>query len=312
MYSRRKFIALVGACASLLSVQCRMDRSPSKPASDQLKATEVSSDPAAKLLVPAAALVKVKEKWTAEHLYEFLNALPKESLLSLKKVIELVDKNASLDALQGKSKDIHDIQKQVLWISSNIFTYPFRDETVLNYHSLVTWVAQDSGVASELIATESTFILERAIQKQLFAQMWDKLTIKQREELLEKIDPSNKLNDKASLAALGGAAALAALSVTVVLKGFAFYMAMSVTISHVAAILGLTVPFAFYTGASSIVAFLSGPVGWAIIGISALGGIALTGRANVQKTTAFIFQIHALKVAALLAAGVSEAEVFDQ
>jgi len=46
------------------------------------------------------------------------------------------------------------------------------------------------------------------------------------------------------------------------------------------------------------------------MGLAALGGLALAGRANVKKTTAFACQIHALKVAALLAAGTPERDVF--
>ncbi len=295
IHDRRQFMALVGAYAmTALSGKCLAD------------------PPAPKPLAKAAAVAKVKDKWTADHLYEFLNALPNESLLSLKKALGMVDQNAGIEALQGKSKDVREIQKQALWISSNILAYPFRDETVLNYHSLVTWVAKDAGVASELIGKEPTFTLEREIQKQLFAQLWDKLTVKQREELLDKIDPNGKIKDKAAIAALGGAGALAALSVIVAFAGFAFYTTMAVTISTVAGFFGLTLPFAAYAGASSIVAFLSGPVGWAIMGVAALGGVALAGRANVKKATAFVCQLHALKVAALIEAGVSEKKVFGK
>ena len=56
---------------------------------------------------------------------------------------------------------------------------------------------------------------------------------------------------------------------------------------------------------------LNRSIGWAIAGVVAVGGFALAGRANVQKTTAFISQIHALKVAALLEAGASEEEIFN-
>ena len=309
IYNRRRFLAL--SCAALLSTRCTAGSSSSTPETNQLDTAKTPAEPAAKALTQAAALVKVKEKWSADHLYEFLNALPDESLLSLKKSLELVDENAGLDALQGKSKDVRDIQKQALWISSNILTYPFRDETVLNYHQLATWVAEDMKVAAELVTNEPTFALEREINKQLFGQVWDKLTIKQREELLNKIDPTGKIKDSAAILALGGSGAIAALSTTVAFTGFAFYTTMSVTISTVAGFLGLTLPFAAYTGASTGVAFLSGPIGWAIGGLAAVGGLALAGRPNVQKTTAFICQLHALKAAALIEAGIPETEVFS-
>ncbi|MEZ4865633.1 MAG: hypothetical protein R3C14_30255 [Caldilineaceae bacterium] len=256
-------------------------------------------------------MVKVKEKWTANHLYEFLNALPDESLLSVKKSLGLVDENAGVDTLQGKSKDVREIQKQALWISSNILTYAFRDETLLDYHGLVAWVTEKAEIAPEIIAAKPTFFLERELYKKLFSDLWDKLSIEQRQELLNKIDPNGMIKDRTAIVALSGSGAIAAFSATVAFSGFAFYTTMSVAISTVAGLLGATLPFAAYTGASSLAAFLSGPIGWAIAGVAALGGVALAGRANVKKTTAFISQIHALKIAALIEAGVPESEVFE-
>ncbi len=86
---------------------------------------------------------------------------------------------------------------------------------------------------------------------------------------------------------------------------------MSVAIASVAAAMGIVLPFAAYAGAASLVGILAGPIGWAIMGLSAIGGIALAGRADLQKTTAFVAQIHALKVEALAAAGISEKSIFS-
>jgi uncharacterized protein YaaW (UPF0174 family) len=101
------------------------------------------------------------------------------------------------------------------------------------------------------------------------------------------------------------------LSATAAFSGFAFYTTMSVTIATVALAAGVTLPFVAYAGASTLVGVLSGPVGWAIMGMAALGGAALAGRADPQKTTALIAQLHALKVEALIAAGVPERDVFN-
>ena len=87
---------------------------------------------------------------------------------------------------------------------------------------------------------------------------------------------------------------------------------MSATIAAVATAMGVTLPFAAYAGAATAIGVLAGPIGWAIAGLATLGGIALAGRADLQKTTAFIAQIHALKVEALMAAGVREKDVFTR
>lgn len=96
----------------------------------------------------------------------------------------------------------------------------------------------------------------------------------------------------------------------VAFTGFAFYTTMSVAIASVASALGVVLPFAVYGGAASLIGILSGPIGGAIMGVSAIGGMALAGRADLQKTTAFVAQIHALKVEASAAASAPEKSIF--
>lgn len=298
--NRRQFLTAAASAAALTPFQIYSDdRQSEKPR---------KRDPIAQ----AAPYVRAREVWKADHLFDFLSNLPPSARLSMMQELELLPEDAGVDQLHSRSRDVREIQKQVLWISSNIFTYPFRDETELDYHQLVRWVAEDAGVDEKKCGRLSTFALEREIQLQIFAQMWDNLTVEQRAKLLEKIDPHGKIKDRVALTALGGAAALGVLSTSVAFTGFAFYTTMAVTISTVAGFFGVTLPFAAYTGASSLVAFLSGPVGWAVMGLVALGGVALAGRANVVKSTAFVCQIHSLKVAALIASGTAETAVFGQ
>jgi uncharacterized protein YaaW (UPF0174 family) len=261
-------------------------------------------------MAQAAPFVLPNTHWTADHFYNFLHAFPGDAMLSLKKAQGLLKPEATKDQLSGIDQDARDIQKQALWLSTNFFEYPFRDETKLNYHDLVNWVAQKAGIPEEGRRGASTFALERELLRVLFAQLWDKLNPQQRKELLEKLDPNGVIKDRAATAAMSGASVLAVLSATVAFTGFAFYTTMSVTIAAVASAAGVTLPFAVYAGASTVIGILSGPVGWAIMGLAALGGIALAGRPNAQKTALLIAQIHALKIEALVAAGVPEKDVF--
>ena len=258
----------------------------------------------------AAPFVFPKLKWTPNNLHGFIKALPKDARLTLKKSLEVLPSGATAANLMSGDQDAKDIQKRVLWLSSNILTYPFRTVSNLDYHAMVTWVAAEAGVSKPILNSASTFTLERDLFKMLFAQLWDKMNAKQREALLKKVDSAGLIKDKAALAALGGAGALAALSTTVAFTGFAFYTTMSVAIASVASAMGVVLPFAVYGSAASLIGIFSGPIGWAIMAISAIGGMALAGRANLQKTTAFVAQIHALKVEALAAAGVPEKSVF--
>lgn len=257
-----------------------------------------------------ARFVKPQEKWTADHLFEFLRALPPAAMLDLKRSQGLVHRDSTEKELFGPEPDARSIQDHLLWLSSNFFAYPFRDVTGHSYHDTVTWVAKKADVHKALVDTSVTFALERELHKLLFAQLWDKLTPDQRRNLLKKIDPTESIADKTAIAAMGGATAITALSGTVAFAGFTFYTTMSMTIATVASAVGVTLPFAAYTGASAVVGVLSGPVGWAIAGAAALGGAVLAGRPNVRKTTALVAQIHALKIEALRAAKVPEHEIF--
>ena len=293
MFSRRSFVVAIVAAGGLITwFASRKEPKPKKP------------------IARAAPFVKPKEKWTADNFYMFLIALPTENMLELKKSLGLLNPEASAELLNGKEQDAREIQKRLLWLSTNIITYPFRDETKLDYHSLVSWVSSELGVAQGTVSSASTFAIERELLKVLFAQLWDKLSVAQRVELIAKADPHGAIKDKAAIAALGGAAAMAALSTTIAFTGFAFYATMSMTIAAVASALSATLPFSIYTGASATVGVLSGPIGWAFMAIATVGGVALAGRANVRKTTDLICQVHALKIAALEAAGVPENEVF--
>lgn len=250
--------------------------------------------------------VQPRMNWSSAELNDFLAELPPQGLLSLKKSLGLVKPDATTDLLLGHDQDIAEIQKSFLWVSTNILEYPLSDKTRICYHETVKWAAQSSGVDQWIIDTQPTFLIERAYIEHVFASLWDKLTFSQRQELLGKIDTLGSLKDKAAIASLSGSGALAALATTVYFAGFTFYTTMSVTLCAVAGWFGVTLPFAAYISASSLVVFLSGPFGWALITVALAAGIALAGRANLQKTVAAISQLHVLKVAALKDAGKSE------
>lgn len=262
------------------------------------------------LMKKAAPFVKPRDTWSANNLFDFLRMLPPTAILNLKQTQGMLKQTDTERDLLGPDADARSIQKQLLRVSSSVFTRPMKKAATLDYHKVVVWLAHKSGVNESIIETSSTFLLERELYKLLFEQLWDKLSEQQRAELLNKIDSTGALADKTGIVAMGGASAVAVLSGSVVFYGFAFYSAMSVTIASVASAVGVTLPFAAYASASSAVAFLSGPIGWAITGVVGLGGALLAGRADVKKTTALVAQIHALKIEALKAAKVSEKEIF--
>ena len=258
-----------------------------------------------------AKYVHPKVSWSYAELNDFLDVMPDTGIISLQKSLHLIPHDAKAPSIEDRTTTLKEIQTQLLWYSSNVVTYPFRHEGKIGYHNLAKWVGTELGVDQWILDTQPTLVVERAIQEKLFVDIWDKMSPEQRRDVLQKVDADGYLKDHGAIAALSGAGALAALSMTVHLAGFAFYATMSTVICTVAGFFGVTLPFAAYTGAASTVAFLSGPVGWALLAIAAAAGVTMAGRANPRKTAAVICQIHALKVAALEASKQTDGGLFD-
>lgn len=250
-------------------------------------------------LVNFAKFVHPKDKITAAQFSLFLERMPQGQRSNLNHLLKLGDSSTRTVA-----EDSLQIRKQIVWDASHWGTYLFKSND-LDYHALVQWTAKEYGVPKSELETFSTFQLERRIFEKVFAQAWDKLEEKQRLELLDKIDTEKKIPNRAGIAAMGGSAALATLSVTVYFAGFAFYATMSTAIAAIAGFFGLTLPFAVYAGTSTTIAVLTGPIGWVIGGCLLAVGATLFGRGNHQKTALTIVQIHCSKIDAMQAAGMA-------
>lgn len=257
--------------------------------------------------------VRTERNWTEIEFFKFVHAMSNEERLSVMKALQLVDARATVGVLSGKAADVQKIQEKAVWVSANILTgiwrkaWPWAKADQVQYHELCQWVANELQVGGDdeayrdwLTRSQPTIILERAICEKLWADTWNKLNQKERTDLLLKLDPDNKLKEKkAGLLAAGGTAALALLGTTEFFAGFQFYVTMSVTLSTVASWFGVTLPMAAYTGSSSILAFLAGPIGWTMVAVGAATSTYFLGKADPQKTAALIVQIHVIKAAHL-------------
>ncbi|MEY4568247.1 MAG: hypothetical protein RLY14_3217 [Planctomycetota bacterium] len=267
---------------------------------EPLADTDLSIDPItppnrSDQLLHLAEHVHPLTKWAGRELFTFTNAMKESELRSLGQGLEMPE---FADG-QARPEMIKSIHTEIVWQSSSIFTYPVKSIENIDYHGIVSWCAKNVGIDSTTRSFTSTFDLEQAIVKRQFVELWDKLSEQQRLELLGKIDTGNLIADRAAIAAMSGSVALAALSGTVYLTGFTFYTTMSVVIATVASWFGVTLPFVAYTTASSTVAVLAGPIGWAIAAVLMGAAVAWTGRSNVKKTTAAVMQLHAIKAGAL-------------
>ena len=194
------------------------------------------------------------------------------------------------------------IRKELVWRRYNKINYWLHDHNNIDYHEdIVKWVASKKKVDEEKINALSTYHLEREISMKFFAQIWEKLTNEQKQQLLQKIEAEtgNAIPNKAGIVAMSTAGAIAALSATVAFTGFAFYTTMSVVICTVAAWFGVTLPFAVYMTASTTVATLGGPIGWGIGVLMLLGGTFALGWPEVDTVARFVMVVSAIKAKAI-------------
>lgn len=241
----------------------------------------------------------------SDELYPFVLPMSKWGFVQFTDFLSHLNQEQQIlvSSSMGKGNEqfnVSQIKRDLMWISSNPVSYVISDAVNYDYHSeILMWLAEEFQVPQQYRSNQSSFFLERKIMDSVFVKLWDRLSVDQRRHVLEKLDSANNLPDKIGLASLGGASALAALITTQYFAGFAFYTGMSGFICTTAGLLGITLPFAAYTGASTTVGILTGPVGWALLGIAAFGSVMLLGRADAEKAVAFVSQVHLIKVHSL-------------
>jgi len=247
-------------------------------------------------------------KWGPYEYYAFLYACKDKHLVEIAflsdvKGITQYDADHATETLQrygGRAPFITLIQKDMLWDSSALVTYPISSLKV-PYHDLVTWTTKAAwgGKLSDPFVT--TAKMERSLIEALFVSTWDKLSPEQRKHVFNNTKLSELSPDQtAAIVGASGLAALAIFSGTVALSGFAFYQTMSSVMCASAGVLGITLPFAASYGATStVVGVMSGPVGWTAMGIGAASVGLWSTRANYAKTAQNIIAIAIVKAKAV-------------
>ncbi len=185
------------------------------------------------------------------------------------------------------------IKKELIWNYSHWATYAFKSN-VVNYGKIVDWVAKKKDIDPDYISMLSTSQLSEGIAKMYFEDqfksMWDNMNYDQRLVFLSKMEKEHgmSLNNKAAIATGASGAAIAALSTTIAVSGFAFYTTMSTAICATAACVGATLPFSAYMAASSTAAAIAGPVGWCVAGGMILATPFFFGRAKPDVVARFV------------------------
>lgn len=206
---------------------------------------------------------------------------------------ELVSKAMDLGYLDKSLISHLKIKKELIWNCSHWATYGFKSN-VVNYGEIVDWVAKKKDIDANCISQLSTSQLSEGIAKMYyedqFKLMWDNMNYDQRLAFLSKMEKEHgmSLNNKAAIATGASGAAIAALSTTIAVSGFAFYTTMSTAICATAACVGVTLPFSAYMAASGTAATIGGPVGWCVAGTMILATPFLFGWAKPDVVARFV------------------------
>ncbi len=158
------------------------------------------------------------------------------------------------------------------------------DEPFVSYREVVSDAAKKT--KAKIASTDNTAAeRERAIVVAVFNTMLDKATPEQRAALIRELSKrEHKLAQGVGVAASG--------LVIANLSGFGLYVAASSALAALTGALGITLPFAAYTGLSSVIATVIGPVGWVVL---IIGGVAMIGGVNYKKTVPAVLAIAAVR-----------------
>jgi uncharacterized protein YaaW (UPF0174 family) len=253
--------------------------------------------------------IKQDSKWENAEYTNFIHALNEKHIIELAYacgVGDITDNSIVNDSKNpkiainrngGREKLEKMIVNDIIWDYSNAITYPFKSNEV-PYHEIAYWTAEkmNAKVNSEM----TTFDMEKTLILSNFSKAWDNLSEEQRKQVI-KDSALNKLSDSQKSAIIAGSwtVAVATISTTALISGFAFYTTMSSVVATCASVIGVTLPFAAYSGMSTVVGIISGPVGWTIIGIGAVGTTIWSMGANENETMKDVLAIHMMKVKAL-------------
>ena len=106
-----------------------------------------------------------------------------------------------------------------------------------------------------------TVIAERELYLKLFQIEFEKLNDEEKKIITAELEKAglnvNQISSLSGLGALGAAQ----------LSGFGVYLLASSTVGAITSFLGVTLPFAFYTGMSSAIALVIGPIGFLAMGV---------------------------------------------
>lgn len=224
------------------------------------------------LLEEMAAIISAEEAWVRaqqERLRDWLLELesPRYEDMTPERVLDQADK-AELQALcqitEENSSDPHVLVERLRSIGSNAVAQFVRfftsspDKVSVPYETLLQDACKHLGC--RLAVGMSIHAMELALQRRAFETVVQQMPAEERSRFLTQLAAKTREPGLGREVAIGGGIVVANLS------GFGLYLASSTALGAITSAIGIALPFAVYTGMSSTLAVLIGPVGWFALG----------------------------------------------
>lgn len=216
-----------------------------------------------------------------EHIF---HVLPAEKLRDIARYLtfdpgvkgELLSQFSESEKLAWLDTHRDDLEDHLRWVGSSLFG------KCRSYREIVLDTAVKVGASHSESA--STPEVEQAVVSQVWNKALNGITEEQREKVRASIAELASRHGKQAVGELSGFAALGAAQ----LSGFGIYMAGSTLLGAINGALGLGLGFGAFTGLSSLISVVIGPVGWAALGLFT---VAKLGGPNYKKIIPVIFVV---------------------
>jgi uncharacterized protein YaaW (UPF0174 family)/putative component of toxin-antitoxin plasmid stabilization module len=208
----------------------------------------MASDPIFRTLTPEVL----------DQIAKYLNWDP----LVLKSPARLLSQCDSKERLTKLGSQRAELERYISWVGTPIFSYALGNAK--SYDQIVADVAEQVGVpASPSISTAE---IESKLLQKLWKDTLSGLSFEQREELQAKVEAAAAQYGTSVKKEMVGFAGLAAAQ----MSGFGVYVMGSTLLGALNSALGMGLGFGAFTGLSSAISIMIGPVGWAAIGLYTL------------------------------------------
>ncbi len=211
-------------------------------------------------------------KLPPQRLHEIASCLDFDVLVGNKAYCQL----SEADQLCWLESHRHELEDHLSWVGSHLFGKS------RSYLEILRATATKIGATHARNA--GTAMIEQAIISRTWQNAMEKMTDQQRAELRAKFEELAVKHRKRIGKELSGLSVLGAAQ----LSGFGVYLLGSTLLGAVNTTLGLGLAFGAFTGLSSAISVVIGPVGWVALGLSA---IIKLGGPNYKKIIPAIFVI---------------------